>query len=325
MRCYDAEHDPDDCLHLMGYLIPAAYTGISTRLAHTRRVPPSSEPGTDYYMPRGTVLRAPAACTVVAVAGGIVPATGRYVTVDDGTRWIRYLHLLRQDVRVGDRLEAGQAFGLSGASGYGSEHFGAASDSDPAMIRRTGGPHVHVTAFKGRGYTFGNSGTIDFHALTGGAVAGGGSTTPEDDMTQADVDEIKLAVGQIRDVLGAQNGLNAPTDMSVLANLRAVAAMDANILLIAQNLAAYIYAGGPGVDQTLGAPNSMFGMLLGLTGRPEPGAIDVDEQALAESLAPMLSAFSDADVARFAKAAADEADRRERLRLEVPTPPEPLA
>lgn len=162
----------------MSYLIPAPYSGMSSWSAHRRRKPPSSEPGTDYYMPRGTVLRAPSRCRVVVVGGGIQPATGRFVTLDDGTRWIRYLHMLRQDVRVGDELDPGEAFGLSGASGYGSEHFGASSDNDAAMIRRTGGPHVHVTAFRGRGYTFGSAGTVDFHALTGGAVAGGGSSAP---------------------------------------------------------------------------------------------------------------------------------------------------
>lgn len=162
----------------MSYLIPAPYSGVSSWSAHQRRKPPSSEPGTDYYMPRGTVLRAPARCRVVGVGGGIQPATGRFVTLDDGTRWIRYLHMLRQDVRVGDELDPGEAFGLSGASGYGSEHFGASSDNDAAMIARTGGPHVHVTAFRGRGYTFGSAGTVDFHALTGGAVAGGGSSAP---------------------------------------------------------------------------------------------------------------------------------------------------
>lgn len=302
----------------MSYLIPAPYTGMSTRLAHTRRVPPSSEPGTDYYMPIGTPLGAPTHCKIVSTGGGIGPATGRFTIVDDleGGRWLRFLHLLEWARGKGDVLEPGEYFAKSGASGYGSEFFGAASPTDPAMIRRTGGPHVHVTAFKGRAMTFGNSGTVDFHALTGGAVAGG--STPEDDMPGLLPDE-RTALFQVRDVLGAQGGLNQPTDLSVLANINTIAAMDANILLIAQNLAAYIYQGGPGVDQTLGAPNSMFGMLLNLTGRPEPGTVDVDESALAASLAPLLSAFTDADVERFAQAAADERDRRERLRLETPT------
>lgn len=157
------------------YLIPAPYTGMSSWDAHNRRVPPSKEPGTDYYMPRGTELRAPVAGRVVEVGGGIGPATGRYVVIDDGERWLRFLHLLRSLVRAGQELERAEPFAISGASGYGSEHFGAASDDDPAMIRRTGGPHVHVTAFRGRRLTLGRAGTVDFHAFTGGQVAGGAS------------------------------------------------------------------------------------------------------------------------------------------------------
>lgn len=196
----------------MSYLIPAAYSGMSTRAAHLRRTPPSSEPGTDYYTPRGTTLRAPTRCRVVGVGGGIGPATGRFVTLDDGTRWIRYLHMLRQDVRVGDDLDPGEAFGLSGASGYGSEHFGATSDFDAAMIRRTGGPHVHVTAFRGRGYTFGSSGTVDFHALTGGAVAGGGSGSGDDDMSVEDI--FNARDGEGRNMLDLGRQIRA--DLSVI-------------------------------------------------------------------------------------------------------------
>lgn len=163
------------------YLIPAAYTGMSSFRAHIEdRNPPSSEPGTDYYMPTGTPLAAPARCRVVAVGGSIYPATGRYMVLDDGTRWIRYLHLSRWDRRVGDELEAGEHFALSGASGYGSEFFGEPS-RNAAFWRNTGGDHVHVTAFEGRGYppVFNGRGTVDFHALTGGKAAGNG----DDDMS----------------------------------------------------------------------------------------------------------------------------------------------
>lgn len=68
-------------------------------------------------------------------------------------------------------------------------------------------------------------------------------------------------------------------------------------------------------------------MLLELSGRPAPeGTADIDEDALAAALAPQLApliadhlrGLSDADVAKLAKAAADESDRRERKRLENP-------
>lgn len=171
------------------YLIPAPYSALSSRDAHLRRRPPSGEPGTDYYMPTGTPLRAPTRCRVVDIGGSVQPATGRYVTVDDGTRWLRFLHLLDWRCKEGDELEVGEVFGISGASGYGSEFFGEPY-RNAAFWRNTGGDHVHATAFKGRRYTFGSSGTIDFHALTGGAVAGGGSTPFEpDDPAEPEEDE----------------------------------------------------------------------------------------------------------------------------------------
>lgn len=158
----------------MSYLIPAPYTGMSTRDAHLGRRPPSREPGTDYYMPMGTPLGAPAPCRVVDIGGSVGPETGRFITVDDGTRWIRTLHLLEWWVSEGDYLDPGDIMGLSGASGYGTEFFGGSS-MDDFPWSETGGPHAHVTAFRGRGYTFGSSGTVDFHALTGGFAGGGAS------------------------------------------------------------------------------------------------------------------------------------------------------
>lgn len=165
------------------YLRPAKFTGMSSRDAHLRRNPPSSEPGTDYYMPTGTVLVAPADCTVVDLGGSVHPATGRYVTVDDGTRWIRYLHNADWgSLKRGQRLRRGEAMVRSGASGYGSEFFGEPS-RNAAFWRNTGGDHVHVTAFRGRAYTFGANGTVDFHALSvdaGGSIAGLPAETDED-------------------------------------------------------------------------------------------------------------------------------------------------
>lgn len=64
---------------------------------------------------------------------------------------------------------------------------------------------------------------------------------------------------------------------------------------------------------------------LELAGRPVAGqvTVDVDESKIAAELAPMviaaLDTWSDADVDRFAKAAADEQDRRARERLDAGT------
>lgn len=189
----------------MAYLIPAAYTGMSSWQAHRNRRPPSTEPGTDYYMPTGTPLGAPAKSRVVAIGGSIHPATGRFVVLDDGTRWLRFLHLSKWRCSLGDELDAGDTFADSGASGYGSEFFGEPS-RNAAFWANTGGDHVHVTAFEGRGYpsVWNGSGTVDFHALTGGKIAGGASFTDqseEDDMpimVKANVNIYVLSPGQIK-------------------------------------------------------------------------------------------------------------------------------
>lgn len=199
------------------YLIPAPYTGISTYRAHRNRSTPSSEPGVDYYMPTGTPLGAPARCRVVDIGGGIQPATGRFVTFDDGSRWLRALHLLEWRCRVGDELEGGEIFGLSGASGYGSEFFGEPR-RNADFWNRTGGDHVHMTAFVGRRYTFGRDGrgSVDFHALTGGTAAGG--SIGDDDMTPDErkmLNECHSMLLETRDYLGARGGHNTQTPNTI--------------------------------------------------------------------------------------------------------------
>lgn len=197
----------------MSYLIPAAYTGMSSFRAHKEdRDPPSSEPGTDYYMPTGTPLGAPTRCRVIDVGGSIYPATGRYVLFDDGVRWLRALHLAEWRCRIGDELDPGEIFALSGASGYGSEFFGEPSRND-AFWRNTGGDHVHMTAFEKRGYppVWNGSGTVDFHALTGGKLAGAES---EDDMTPDErklLNETHSMLLEVRDYLGANGGHRTKT------------------------------------------------------------------------------------------------------------------
>lgn len=193
----------------MTYLIPAPYTGMSSYTAHLKsRTPPSQEPGTDYYMDRGTPLRAPTDCRVVDIGGGVGPATGRFITLDDGTRWLRFLHLLEWRGRVGQTIEQGEVFALSGSSGYGSEFFGARGMADFPW-GDTGGPHVHVTAFRGRRYEFNTGGSrtfagaVDFHALTGGAVAGHEEEKPDMDQAQNDaLARVDAFVKKFEDALG---------------------------------------------------------------------------------------------------------------------------
>lgn len=167
---------------MTGYLRPVTHEGgVSTFIAHTRRTRPSQEPGVDFYCPIGTPVYAIWSGVVVAVGGGIVPATGRYVTVNlDPDRFgmkrrVRYLHLSKQSVRTGQRVERGDVIGLSGASGYGSEYFGASSLE--RIPSNTGGPHVHVTLWPGHWQRFGSksSGAIDIEQhISGPQLAGEG-------------------------------------------------------------------------------------------------------------------------------------------------------
>lgn len=160
----------------MGYLRPTDGRTLSSRTAHTRRVPPSQEAGTDISCDFGTPLRAPAAGRVYAVAGGTGPATGYYVTIDlDDGRRVRYLHLWDRFVVPGQRVSRGDIFALSGGSGYGS--------MTAAGGAGTVGRHVHVTLWPAHEYSFGsNANTLDFEQYADpiGSPATGGSSTPFD-------------------------------------------------------------------------------------------------------------------------------------------------
>lgn len=114
---------------------------ISSWRAHINRGVPSSEPGTDYYVPIGTRLRAASSGVVSEIGTSIQPATGYFIKInlDDG-RSVRYLHLSQIDVRVGQRVEWGQYIGLTGATGYGEYDWSW-------NVAETGGAHVHMTVF----------------------------------------------------------------------------------------------------------------------------------------------------------------------------------
>ena len=155
------------------YTRPVTPTGISSWRDHTRRGPPSQEAGVDYYCPIGTPILAAGDGRVVAVAGDVNAATGRYLTIDlDDGRRVRYLHLSRWAKSAGDPVRQGAVVAYSGASGYGSEFFGG-SGMDDFPWGDTGGPHVHVTLWPSHAYSFGvNAGTLDFDAHAGGSTAG---------------------------------------------------------------------------------------------------------------------------------------------------------
>jgi hypothetical protein len=154
---------------------------MSTYLAHTRRTTPSSEAGVDYYCPIGTPIRAAGDGRVFERGGSLATPTGRFITIDlDDGRRVRYLHLSRYQANVdrGGRVTRGQIVGYSGASGYGSEYFGATGPS--GIPANTGGPHVHTTLWAGHYYRFGRypmEPTLDFEKYVDrGATASGGAS-----------------------------------------------------------------------------------------------------------------------------------------------------
>lgn len=146
---------------------------MSSWTAHTQRGVPSTEPGTDYYCPIGTPVLAAASGVVVDVGDSIIPATGRYVTIDlDDGRRVRYLHLSRRHVYVGTRVQWGQHIADSGATGYGEE--------DWSWNPETGGAHVHMTLWANQRYVFGRYATLDPELYTTSTIAP--EPTQEDEM-----------------------------------------------------------------------------------------------------------------------------------------------
>lgn len=71
--------------------------------------------GIDYGCPKGTEVHATQAGVVVS--GGYGSAYGVQVVVRVGDVWCLYAHLSKALVRAGERVETGQAVGLSGATG----------------------------------------------------------------------------------------------------------------------------------------------------------------------------------------------------------------
>lgn len=161
---------------MANFQIPVAYKGLSSWSAHQRRVPKSSEPGTDLYCPIGTPVYAPETGLIYGYGTSIVPATGRWVGINftNGMSW-RALHLSRL-VKTSGFVRRGDLIGYSGATGYGKEDW----SKDPDK----GGAHVHVTLWPTTDRRFGydRNGkpyTIDFMEHVGGSAAGGGTTKPK--------------------------------------------------------------------------------------------------------------------------------------------------
>jgi hypothetical protein len=135
---------------------------------HKNRRPPSTEPGTDYATAYGTSLVMPFDGRVWDVKTSNTGAMGRvvFLVADDGTTWIRLLHLSAINVRRGQmNLKQGEHIALSGASANGSDH-GV-------------GSHVHTTLWINRKVvpTPGITPPVDFQLyVRDGHPAGGGGT-----------------------------------------------------------------------------------------------------------------------------------------------------
>jgi murein DD-endopeptidase len=103
------------------FRISSSYN-LGRRHPVTGRVAPHQ--GTDFQMPPGTPVLAPADGVVTLV--GNHPRAGKHIEIDHGQGYTtRYLHLQESSVRTGQTVQRGDRIALSGKSG------------------RTTGPHLH--------------------------------------------------------------------------------------------------------------------------------------------------------------------------------------
>jgi len=147
----------------MGYLRPVDAPITDDWQEHIDRG--SGEPGVDYACAYGTPVIAVGNGTITSVKHDNSGGPGRYVQylLDDGKE-TRSLHFSEVWAYVGQHVTAGQHVGLSGGSGYGSDHYY--------------GSHVHHTLWPGRAW---QAHTIDFELYVGGTLP---QVLLEDDMPQ---------------------------------------------------------------------------------------------------------------------------------------------
>lgn len=204
----------------MSLLLPVGVRRMSSWAAHQKRVPRSSEPGTDFYCPIGTPVYAPGDGVIYGSGNSIVPATGRWVGIDlDSGQRFRAMHFSRLVRWSGDgkgRVKRGDLIAYSGASGYG--------DEDWSWNPNTGGSHTHVTLWPTHETKFGYHKvngkdvpyTVDFMNYVGGTSGGG--TGDEDDMTPEQAKMLaqnNAMLNQIIDYLGANGGMNTKTENTI--------------------------------------------------------------------------------------------------------------
>lgn len=126
--------------------------------------------------------------------------------------------------------------------------------------------------------------------------------SPEDDMTE---DEHKALLAVAAAVQDIKNSLTGPVGPPYT---------DAD-MPFGQNITASIATAREALQKLLDAAALQAGVPAAVQALLDAPKGDVDEQALAAALAPLLGAITDADLARIAKTTMDEQDRRARARL----------
>lgn len=133
-----------------GYAVifPCAVHNVSDSFAdHVARG--SVNPGTDYTAAYGSPVWAVSAGVVTDADSSTAGGGGRTIHIDnDDGNGADYLHLSSIGVSVGDHVTQGQQIGLSGASGFGQEHYY--------------GAHLHISYRPNHTHGYTNSGNIDF-------------------------------------------------------------------------------------------------------------------------------------------------------------------
>ena len=103
-----------------GFGEPRTYTGAAEVETRIDALQGERHRGTDYSVPAGTPVRAPAAGTVLFA--GSLALSGETVVIDHGQGVLSVLqHLSRVDARVGDQVPPAAVVGLSGDTGLAPE------------------------------------------------------------------------------------------------------------------------------------------------------------------------------------------------------------
>lgn len=227
--------------------------------------------GTDLGTKRGPVYAAQAGIvrTIWKTALGAWVVDIRHA--DEGGRQIRtrYIHMYRDEilVAVGQAVAAGQRIGTSGSSGTSAAHLhfealvdGATVDPVPFMAAR--GVTLGVT-------TVSNPGTTPSAAPNAPSLTSPTPITPEDDLMSALTDTEQRRLLEAADIVRT-HFMTLKVNGDRLPHIHAQADL--------------IFAATGNIT------NGVLGALSGIRALAAQSGVDVDEQALAKELAPVVSA-----------------------------------